>query len=377
MTELEKHTNESTSLATTAPPALTNGAMTMIRQTAQAMSDAHQIASAICRTAFVPKHFQGKPEETAVAMLYGATVGFDPITSVQQIYVIGGKPALYARAMVAVVVAAGHEIWTEAEEPGSVTVAGQRKGSDKVTRVTWTSELAQQAGYTSNAKYRTDPRSMLYARASGDVARRIAPDALLGMAYNVEEMELVDQPRATQQRSTASTQKDRVRAAVAAPQASGPADEGSPAAPSQAPSAPSAGSGDTITDAQTKKLHALVGDLGLNREQKIGGVCQIVGRQVESTKELTKAEAVQVIDSLEQALKNRGEPQPDEDGAYPAETVEDDPLWAEVTETAAGLGMNLWTLEEDFKESTGLTRDSADETAVQAYLEDLKSRKAA
>ncbi|MCZ4506609.1 hypothetical protein O4273_27765, partial [Rhodococcus ruber] len=33
------------------------------------------------------------------------------------------------------------------------------------------------------------PQSMLYARASGDIARRVAPDALLGMAYHVEELE--------------------------------------------------------------------------------------------------------------------------------------------------------------------------------------------
>lgn len=173
-----------------AAPVVTYVGAASIEATARALVDAHKIGTALCRTSFVPKHFQGKPEEAAAAILYGAAIDMDPITALQNVYVIGGKPALYARTMVAKVLAKGHEIWTEEESDGSVTVCGRRKGSDKVETVTWTSEMANRAGYTSNAKYKTDPRSMLYARASGDVARRIAPDALLGFSHNVEELRI-------------------------------------------------------------------------------------------------------------------------------------------------------------------------------------------
>ena len=183
MTELEIH-------QPTAAPVVTYQGAAMIEATAHALVDAHKIGTALCRTSFVPKHFQGKPEEAAAAILYGSAIEMDPITALQNVYVISGKPALYARTMVAIVLSKGHEIWTEEESDGSVTVAGRRKGSDKVERVTWTSEMANRAGYTSNAKYKTDARSMLYARASGDVARRIAPDALLGFSHNVEELNL-------------------------------------------------------------------------------------------------------------------------------------------------------------------------------------------
>src|SRR5699024_9949428 len=172
----------------TEAPTVTHAGGEMIAATARALVDAHNIGSALCKTSFVPKHFQGKPEEAAAAILYGASIDMDPITALQNVFVISGKPALYARGMVAVVLSKGHKIWTEEESEGSVTVAGQRKGSDTVERVTWTSEMAKRAGYTSNSKYASDPRSMLYARASGDVARRIAPDALLGMAQNIEEL---------------------------------------------------------------------------------------------------------------------------------------------------------------------------------------------
>lgn len=181
-----------TELATIQP---TSVGVASIEETAHALVSAHKIGTALCRTAFVPKHFQGKPEDAAAAILYGSTIDMDPVTALQNIYVIGGKPALYARTMVAIVLAKGHEIWTEEEAEGSVTVAGRRKGSDKVERVTWTAEMAHRAGFTSNGNYKSNGRAMLYARASGDVARRIAPDALLGMAHNVEELTMSEQPQ--------------------------------------------------------------------------------------------------------------------------------------------------------------------------------------
>lgn len=183
MTEIETYQPQ-------AAPVVTYKGAATIAATARALTDAHNIGSALCRTSFVPKHFQGKPEEAAAAILYGSAIEMDPITALQNVFVIGGKPALYARTMVAIVLSQGHEIWTEEESEGRVTVCGRRRGSEKVESVTWTIEDAHKAGYTSNAKYKTDPRSMLYARASGDVARRIAPDALLGFSHNVEELTL-------------------------------------------------------------------------------------------------------------------------------------------------------------------------------------------
>src|SRR5690606_30300826 len=205
-------------------PVVTFVGAASIEATARALVDAHKIGTAVCRTAFVPKHFQGKPDDAAAAILYGSTINMDPVTALQNVYVIGGKPALYARTMAAIVMSHGHQMWTEEESEGRVTVAGRRKGSDKVERATWTSEMAQRAGYTSNAKYKSDPRSMLYARASGDVARRIAPDALLGMAHNVEELTVAGEVSEPQRPAAAA---DRMRAALG----SQPAEEPEPETP--------------------------------------------------------------------------------------------------------------------------------------------------
>lgn len=305
--------------------------VSLIQQTAIELTAAHQIATAICGTSFVPQHFRGKPDECAVAILYGATIGFDPVTAVQQIFVIGGKPALYARAMVAIVLSQGHEVWTEEESAGRVVVAGRRKGSDKVQLVEWTTALAQQAGYTSNAKYKTDPRSMLYARASGDVARRIAPDALMGMAYNVEELELgeaVATP-APPERSGVS----RLRAAVPAAAAAEPGTQGStvPPATDDVRDAEVVDPTEAMTAAQNRKMHALFKDLGINEhDRQLAGISRSIGRQVESKTELSKDEAKAVIDSLEVLKAGR-----DADIAPAQATPADEPAdggWPEVAQ---------------------------------------------
>jgi hypothetical protein len=157
---------------------------------AESAKNANLLATSITKSSFVPQAFVGKPFDATVAIMKGAALGLDPIASLEALYVVHGKPALYARSMVAILLAAGHEIWTEEQTPESVTVCGRRRDSEHVERSTWTLQRAQLAGYTSNAKYKSNPEEMLYAKASAEVARRIAPDALMGLSYNVEELEL-------------------------------------------------------------------------------------------------------------------------------------------------------------------------------------------
>ena len=161
----------------------------LIREAAAVMADAHMLAKAICNTAMVPKHFQGKPDECAAAMLYGASLGLDPMQAVKGIYVVHGTAALYARAMASIVMRDGHQIWTESSTDEAVTVSGRRRGTDNVETSTWTYARAKKAGYTSNPKYDSDPQAMLYAKALSEVARKIAPDSLSGV-YSVEELEV-------------------------------------------------------------------------------------------------------------------------------------------------------------------------------------------
>ena len=303
---------------------------------ARALHSAKQLGDALCATAFVPQHFRGKPEEAAAAILYGDEVGLSPGQALQSVYVVSGKPSLYARTMVALVLAAGHHIWTETVTPAKVVVCGQRRGSNHTERVEWTQTKAQQAGYTSNKRYQSDPESMLYARASGDVARRIAPDALAGLSFTVEELELGEQTTTTVAREPRKTVQRKTRQPEPAPEpelepaqpqqpeatetttatetaeAPEPAVEDVPLPePEQVPDEPD---GDGITSAQQKKMGALMKEVELvDRDAALAYVANVIDREVTSRKDLSKAEAGQVIDALEADR----EAMPTDDGQEP------------------------------------------------------------
>ena len=176
-----------------------------LRAWAQAYAAIAEFAAEIVETPFVPAAFRPQipPRATAediaearrvavataaAAIVYGSTLGFeDPITSLQNVYVINGRPALSADAMVAITLAAGHQMWVEDLSDSRAVVCGRRKGSPAIERVEVTIDAAKRAGWTRNAKYASDPQSMLYARAAARVCRRIAQDALKGIGPSIEE----------------------------------------------------------------------------------------------------------------------------------------------------------------------------------------------
>jgi hypothetical protein len=297
---------------------------------ADAASAAHRLAAPLVATDFVPAHFRpkGSSEEAlraaqasaTAAVLCGAEVGLSPMQSLQGIFVIGGRPGMYARVMHALTLTAGHETWTEESTDTRAIVCGRRKGSQHTERVVVTMDQARKAGWTSNKKYQTEPATMLLARAQSQLCRRIAPDALLGLAYSVEELE-DEQPAPTTTVSRADSPKRTMkRAAVAPPPPADdpPLDDEPQAMPAAEPAA------EPITAAQLKKLHAAMGDRGLSdRAAGLDYLSQILGRQVETSKELSKDEASRVIDLLENGVVD--EPPIDVEVEDP-----DEPDWPEV-----------------------------------------------
>lgn len=257
---------------------------------ADSLTAAHRIAQALCRTTFVPKHFAGKPEDAAAAILFGDEIGLTPTQALRSIHVISGTPGLYARTMVALVQSRGHEVWTEVDTPSKVVVCGRRKGATHVERSEWTTDRARKAGYTSNKKYETDPQAMLYARAASDVCRKIAADALAGLAFTLEELELSEPGETTTvSRQPAKRVQRKQAAPVPVPDEPDLDDEPAPA-PAVEP----------ISDAQMRKLHATFNERGIvERDDRLAFAAGVVGREVGSSKDLSRDEAGRVIDALE------------------------------------------------------------------------------
>ncbi|MDK8844688.1 hypothetical protein QP986_11505 [Corynebacterium striatum] len=183
-------TQEIATTNTTIPtPEVTDAGLNDLMRQAEAMSAAHKLATVLCNTSMVPAAFRGKPDDGAAAILYGAEVGLKPQQALQQVFVVHGQPAIYARTMAALLKAKGYTFSTVETSDTSVTVEGHSpRGEREIS--TWTIDRAKKAGYTSNKKYQSDPQAMLYAKALSEVARKLAPDVLLGIKYTAEDLEL-------------------------------------------------------------------------------------------------------------------------------------------------------------------------------------------
>lgn len=160
---------------------------------ANEMTAAGQLADSLCRTQFVPENFRGKQGDTAAAIMMGKSLGMDPLNALQNLFVVRGRPGMYARTMHSLVLRAGHEVYRAAATEQAVTVRARRRGDTQWQEFTWTMDRAKKAGYVGNQKYQTDPMGMLSAKALAEACRTIAPDVLTGIAATtVEEIQLGD-----------------------------------------------------------------------------------------------------------------------------------------------------------------------------------------
>ena len=210
-----------------AMPTITDDGLDLLTRQAEAMGAAHKLATVLANTQMVPQIYRGKPDDAAAAILYGAEVGLKPQQALQQVFVVHGQPAIYARTMVALLKAKGYRFETIESTDEAVTVRATSPRGE-VEEATWTIERAKKAGYTSNKKYSTDPQAMLYSKAASEVSRKIAPDVLLGIRYSAEDLELEQPVRAT---ATRTDRRGGARAALsaAAQQVAAPEPEDTPA----------------------------------------------------------------------------------------------------------------------------------------------------
>jgi hypothetical protein len=275
---------------------------------AASLEAAHRIGTALCSTSFVPAHFKGKPEEAAAAILYGDEIGLSPTQALQGVYVISGKPALYARTMVAIVLAAGHDIETIKKTDAEVTVRGRRRGSSTWITETWTTARAKKAGYSSNKKYESDPQAMLYSRAAADVCRQVAPDALAGLGYSVEELDVEPPAKVTITRAQDAPQAPARVSRNKAPEPVEPSfdepvdtetGEIIEAEIVEEQAAPEPVEPPKSQGARMKMLYAMLREEGMTEREDILLFCtETLNREIHSSNDLSSDDAGAVIDAL-------------------------------------------------------------------------------
>lgn len=289
------------------------------------------LAAKISDTDFVPKAFRKKPEAVMAALLTGRELGLGPMTALQRIHVIEGKAGLDAQGMRALALSHGHDLWIIESTPEKCTVGGRRRGSEHEQTVTWTIQEARTAGLAGKGNWKGYPRQMLQARATAEMCRLIAADALGGMAYSSEELE--DEKPAVITRATRATAASTAPADVVtvtttpaiAPAAPRTAPEASwdddvadaevidpPAAPARAVNhtwdrpadddttvaTDDAPDGNLATSNQVRKLSAIFGGNGWDDAAIDAYILNITGGRTDSRKQMTKQEASTAIEEL-------------------------------------------------------------------------------
>jgi hypothetical protein len=155
---------------------------------AQSADAAYMVAERLSSSAFVPAQFKGKPVELTAAILAGIEVGLSPMAAMRSFDIIQGQAAPRAITLRAVVQSYGHEMVLVESTNSRCRMKGRRRGSEEWQTVTWTMDRAKDLGLIAKDNWKKQPAAMLVARATSELARLIASDAILGIGYSSEEV---------------------------------------------------------------------------------------------------------------------------------------------------------------------------------------------
>lgn len=250
---------------------------------AQSADAAYMVAERLSSSAFVPAQFKGKPVELTAAILAGIEVGLSPMAAMRSFDIIQGQAAPRAITLRAVVQSYGHEMVLVESTNSRCRMKGRRKGSEEWQTVTWTTDRARDLGLLGKDNWKKQPAAMLVARATSELARLIASDAILGIGYSSEEV------------ADGGTFDAQVAADTTAPAAPTgtrkmsrkpkPANEDGTPAPD--------------IEGQMKAMHAAFNDAGITeRQDRLDFAMSTIHREIESSNDLTWDERSAVIDAL-------------------------------------------------------------------------------
>ena len=323
-TDIERYTTP-TPNGVAVQHASANNALMAWADSARAAAD---IAHSLGPTPFIPASLIARTEDNRGididrtvgnvlgAILTGTEIGLQPMAALRSIDIVNGTPAMRALALRGVLQAAGHDIWVVEANESRAIVRGRRKGSTEVQESLWTMDRARKLNLAGKQNWRNQPQAMLTARATAECARLVAADALLGLAYASEELaddlagvvepdaqpsgEVQPAKRTARRRTAQPTAVARppVEAAETGADPEPDFDEATPAATDDG-----FANAEPINAAQLAKLHIQFKELGVeDRDAGLALIGGIVGRDVDSSKRLSKQEATALIDELDRRL---------------------------------------------------------------------------
>lgn len=196
-----------------APLAVSEATSGMFSLVPQNLVQAMELAKLIADSELAPKDYRGKPGNVLIAVQMGQEVGLSPMSSIQSIAVINGKPGLYGDVGKAILLSHGLTIEEDDVETIKKTGAGRckitRKGHPPCER-TFSTASAKTAGlWGKSGPWTQYPERQMAWRAFWFAARDVAADLLKGLSGAEEVIDIQPEKDITPKAAEPAQLKDQ------------------------------------------------------------------------------------------------------------------------------------------------------------------------
>lgn len=155
-------------------------------------------ATMLSRSKVIPYHLQGEAKiaDVFAILVMGMELGLKPMQALNSIHVIQGRATLSAQLMLSIVKRRCPDFRLSIKIAGDqknpvVHVKGTRHGGDEEFVTTWDMTRAASLGLIGKDNWKKQPLTMLQWRATSEVCRFLAPEAVLGI-YTEDEAQDIE-----------------------------------------------------------------------------------------------------------------------------------------------------------------------------------------
>ena len=157
----------------------------------------YNMAQSLAKASLVPQQFRGKADDIYFTLMMAMEMKLPPITALNNMYVVGGRPAMYTSLAISLANQRGPFAtpinWRVTGEGDHmmVTAYAKLRTTGEIAQATVSMAMAKAENWTKNSKYRTMPDHMLKYRAASMLIRTVCPEVLTGL-QTVEEAETTE-----------------------------------------------------------------------------------------------------------------------------------------------------------------------------------------
>jgi hypothetical protein len=153
-----------------------------------------KLAEAFADAKLVPDHFKKSVGDCYIAVNLANRYGMDPWTLMQELYIVNNRPMMSGKLAIAIL---NHSLaeplrpeYSSEGDDRTITLTGRLQGEAAAQQV----KLKVRDARTANEQWKKNPDQMLMYASARTWGRRFAPDILLGIVFDDEEIPGVTAP---------------------------------------------------------------------------------------------------------------------------------------------------------------------------------------